>query len=347
MATIVCPTDCACHTGPYAPCSTPGGCGSEGCGRTDVRGGCILCPIYWPDAPPRLPDRPPVCEGDRRRIDRDLADIADLHGRLQNPDPPPVDNRRYTKPDRAGTPHEYRADPLAAVNGAGPIPGRTPQPSVSGSRDRTTPAQLDVVDLTAAARPAAVHIRYGVDRKTNKDWAPLGGDPDQIGHLSAATILDHWVSDWRAAFWPEQHLPVPTVADLVAWLRAGHTPDGPGPRVDTACDQHPAIDEFAADIRRLRNALRAALGETPPRPELVHGVACRSCDTRAVLRLPGDTYEAECGTCGLLYTRAELTDWTGRLGQYERSQRSPEDVRALLRRGPGYTPRREAVTSGP
>lgn len=32
----LCPVDCECHTGPYAACSEPGGCGSAGCGRSVV-----------------------------------------------------------------------------------------------------------------------------------------------------------------------------------------------------------------------------------------------------------------------------------------------------------------------
>lgn len=33
MPVTTCPVDCQCHTGPFAACSVPGGCGSAGCGR--------------------------------------------------------------------------------------------------------------------------------------------------------------------------------------------------------------------------------------------------------------------------------------------------------------------------
>jgi len=36
-ATSDCPVDCLCHTSTFAPCSVPGGCGSEGCGRASSR----------------------------------------------------------------------------------------------------------------------------------------------------------------------------------------------------------------------------------------------------------------------------------------------------------------------
>lgn len=37
ISEITCPVDCQCHTNPYAGCSVPGGCGSEGCGRATRR----------------------------------------------------------------------------------------------------------------------------------------------------------------------------------------------------------------------------------------------------------------------------------------------------------------------
>lgn len=290
---------------------------------------CVTCPIYRPDAVPHQPERPPVCDGDRRRLDRDLADIARLHERLLHPDPLPVDGRWYDTTWTTRDPntkavtrhiHTQRADPLAAIAGAGPIPGRRPHPSVTGSRERSAPTSLDAVDLTSPAR------------QPNPTDAGRAHPDDTVGHLPAATTLDGWVRDWRDTLWPDQHLPAATVGALVGWLRAGSTSDGPGPRLDAACDRHPAIDEMAAEIRALRHALRAALGETQPPPELVHGVACRGCDLRTLVRTPGDLYEAECDTCGLLYTGPELAEWITRLGGYERSIRTPEQVRDLLRR---------------
>lgn len=297
---------------------------------------CILCLIYRPDADPRLPDRPPVCEGDRWRLSRDIDDIGRLHQRLVNPDPVDYDNRRYAAQyelwNASGKTWETRneqrrVDPLGALGGVAAIPSRSSQPNVAGSRERPTPANLDAVDLAAGARPGSIGIR------TRGDWSQRpGGDPDQVGRLSVATILDAWVRDWRDSLWPDQHLPPATVPEMVAWLRVGASDDNPGTRIDDACDRHSAIDEMAAELRDLRGALRGILGETEPQPERIEGVACRGCDLRALIRQPGDLYRAECGSCGLLYTDAEFAEWVERLGGLERATRPPEEIRTLLQR---------------
>lgn len=255
---------------------------------------CTLCAVYRPDAEPRAPYRAPVCEGDRRLLDHHLADIRELYDRLTRPEPPDVDDRSYRLP---GDGDEQAADPLAALGGAGPVPGRSGQPRVSGSRNPAPPVPSDRIDLTLPARPATRRLfARGV----------LGLDGDQVGHLSVATILDTWVRDWRDRRWFDQHLPAATVADLVHWLRT---------RLDDACTSHPAIDEFAAEIRAVRSALRRAVGEADPAPEADRyaRVPCRRCDLRGVLmRRPGDVY-IECGSCGVLMTDGELTDWVERL----------------------------------
>src|SRR5690606_34873509 len=123
-----------------------------------------------------------------------------------------------------------------------PQPSKTGGEKVSGSRTPPVPPDLDVVDLTSPARPGSSAVKW------SGRWAALGGDPDQIGHLPVATVLDFWVRDWIANDWcPGDHLPLPVVATLAGWLET---------RVDTACDYHPSIDEFAADIRRIHTTLR-------------------------------------------------------------------------------------------
>jgi hypothetical protein len=64
-----CPVDCTCHTGPYAACSEPGGCGSAGCGRTD--GECSGCL-------PRLAEEGIVCGWHVDRAARHLDEIVRL-----------------------------------------------------------------------------------------------------------------------------------------------------------------------------------------------------------------------------------------------------------------------------
>jgi hypothetical protein len=287
----------------------------------DQNDGCHLCLTYRPDRKPQQPDRTPVCEGCRFRLDREIADIHTLHDRLVNPDPVEYDTRRYKARDRQGrlTGQLRRADPLAAVGGVAPIPGRTNQPHVAGSRSPAIPINVDQVDLT------------GLARVPNPTAAARKHPADQIGHHSAATLLYEIVRDWRDTLWPDQHLPVPTVPELVGWLRVGGTHDAVGVRVDEACDRHPAITQTAAEIRDLRQALRGQCGETEPRPRRWLGVTCQHCGALSQLvQEAGDEY-AECGACRRLYTEAEMAEWLAESAARERTARTPQQVAELLR----------------
>lgn len=298
--------------------------------------GCVTCPILRREGEPhRVPHRLPVCDGDRWTISRHLADIDRLHRDLLNPEPAEFDNRKYehrwhvTVDDQQHEMREWRrADPLAAVGGVAPIPSRNRQPSVSGSREKPVPVRLDVLDLTGPAR------RFNPTRDAQD--RPHQRPSDAAGHLSVASILDSWVRDWRDTLWPDQHLPAATVADMAGWLRAGADEDNPGVRIDEACDRHPAIDEFAADVKALRGALRSAAGETEPPQEDCDGVECQRCSLRLLKwRTDGiDGVECTNPACLRTFTREEYTTWVRRLGGYERSQRTDEEVVGLLRRGP-------------
>ena len=281
---------------------------------------CTTCVTYRPDSDPRIPDYPPVCDGDRALLDRHLNDIANLVADLSNPEPPIVNERRYERFGVRYLKHGGRervslgeawADPLTAVGGVAPINSRSKAPSVSGSRERPIPIPVATFDLKAGAR---------VPNPTDaaRDWPE-----DQVGNLSAATVLDQWVRDVRDTLFPGQHLPEATVDELVMWLRN---------RVGDICDRHPAVAEFAEEIRALRSALRAAAEETEPAPEPCDGVTCARCKMRALFRRPGDTYRAECSTCGKLYTDGEYTELLAEQAQTERGNRRPEEVSALLRR---------------
>lgn len=114
---------------------------------------------------------------------------------------------------------------------------------VSGSREAPLPLRVDVLDLMLPS-----------------DLDPLVPDvrgtvyiDDQAGRVSVATVLDGWVRDWCEVRESGEGLPVPTVAVLAGWLDV---------RLDWACDDHPAIDEFAKEIRDLLAAMRAAVGES-------------------------------------------------------------------------------------
>lgn len=69
------------------------------------------------------------------------------------------------------------------------------------------------------------------------------------GTQTPLATLDFWAQDW--AGYLEQAVPVVAVTTLSLWLAA---------RLPWACDQHPAIDDFARDIRELAGQLRAFEG---------------------------------------------------------------------------------------
>lgn len=67
--------------------------------------------------------------------------------------------------------------------------------------------------------------------------------------------LDSWVQDWAGI--RAETLPVPVVTTVCLWLST---------RLPWACDSHPAVDEFAVDLRDLSGALRAFTGRDRGEP---------------------------------------------------------------------------------
>jgi hypothetical protein len=234
---------------------------------------------------------PPVCGVCRSRVAGQLRDIPELVDELRGEPLPDVTTvgRRTTE----------RADHLVDVDGAlaavvevrrevlhevvaGAIAGQSNAPRVQGSREAPVPIRVDVVDLLGPADERTVHD-------------PLG---DQVGHLSAATILDGWCRLFAEE--RRESTPTPHVTTQSAWLLD---------RLDELF-KHPAVDEAAKEIGDLWHVLRRAAGLTMPRPELVEGVPCRSieCDLKTLYRVPGSEF-VECSSCGTLVTEGELQEW--------------------------------------
>jgi hypothetical protein len=147
------------------------------------------------------------------------------------------------EPDRAGMPRLLDdIVELYALLPAALMPGSDGGEKVSGSREAPLPLRVDVLDLTMPARTMNLtgHGRHHL--------------VDQVGTIAVASILDTWVRDWAEL--RGDHLPVPTVASLAGWMRE---------RLDWACDEHPAIDDWAAEMRALVGSLRAATGQRTDR----------------------------------------------------------------------------------
>lgn len=162
-------------------------------------------------------------------------------------------------------------------------PGRV---RVTGSHNAPLPLNVDALDLTLPARGGTVHDRYG----------------DQTGHIPAATILDQWVDDWRDQRARGEGRPDPVVWVLADWLLV---------RLDDACADHPAVDEFAADMRRLRRQLLVAAGDGPVRAERLPA-PCLRCDLLTLVRDDGDV---RCRNCGEWLSDERYAEWVGVLAR--------------------------------
>lgn len=257
----------------------------------------------------RDPRTPLLCDVCRSRLRSWLGDIPDLFEELQRRTDElaePIDHRPYVatvvnKVEGSDgkkvkvTSHvltRRAADQVAYLLPAGGSSSPSRTGPVSGSPEPRLPIDLDEVDLTAPARTstsATVPLAYAEQ------------DEDQVGYLSVATTLDSWAADWadlrgerlRTQLHPDQ------VGFLSHWLRL---------RLDDACNEHLAIDEFFEDIRLIHGALSAQLGLFDI-PDYKRGVSCPRCNALALVRENGSDF-IECCTvnCRTLLTPAQYDE---------------------------------------
>ena len=179
---------------------------------------------------------------------------------------------------------------LSAAPGSGKGQAR-----VSGTAERSLGVSIPVLDLIGPANTGTVRDVYG----------------DQTGMVSVASILDGWVSDWIDTRGKRETRPVPTVPRLAEWLAK---------RLDWAVREHPALEDFAADMRRTVAALKAANGDLPQEDEHRDGIECARCDRMALYEV--DDF-IECvegkGGCGKLLTPSEYAQWVELKGFFLRA----------------------------
>jgi hypothetical protein len=253
-----------------------------------------------------------------------------------------------------GRPHY---DPIGAHLTAGPAEESPFDARVSGSRDPATPLDLDLHDLlggvvrdggrdfdvtgdnwvpklataprtlwvdngTKGRRKTTVQDRWpALDRRGRRVMVPAG---DQVGVVPVSQILDQEVRAWRDVGAPGSRFrPAPSVPVMAGWL---------ADRLWWAFERYEPIDTFAEVVRLVRGRLMAALGEFDPPPEPCIGVQCKRCDKRMLFRTQDGSGDVECQNpdCMKVYGQEEYADWARHLGEFERSQRSPEEVRELL-----------------
>lgn len=139
------------------------------------------------------------------------------------------------------------------------------EPTASGELD------LHVLDLTLPGNPVIV-----------------GAVGDQVGNPPIAAKLGEWAQDWsRREIWSVD------VEGIVAFLRRG---------LKWAGREHPAIDEFAKELRGLYASARRALRRD--RSATHYAAPCPSCGQKTLLRYPGADW-IECGPCEWLWSEEE------------------------------------------
>lgn len=252
---------------------------------------CVLCKVYRPHLEGHYPDRAQTCDYGRRRLERDRMDVLSMFHRLSEQETELIG----TRDTEAGTPK----DPISALMPMANTPGRSRKPSVSGSKDRQLPINVQVVDLL---RDASWH-------------APAVGE-DQVGILSVATQLYGWANYWRLSL-EHSVTPLPySTPKLMQWI---------GYRLTKLADEDPEIWRFAEVLIGLKGQLRSALGESTPKPEVMWGVRCRRCDAVSTLVLDPDDPDRyrECSNegCGLLMTEDEYKAWLVEIVEELRRQR--------------------------
>lgn len=153
---------------------------------------------------------------------------------------------------------------------------------VSGTHEAPVPIRVDAVDLTMPARGGTVVDAFH----------------DQIGHLPVAAVLASWAENWREFRGIGEGRALMTVPELCVWLER---------RLEDACDVHPAIGDFADELRGIRSVLYGVLGLNDV-PDYKQGVPCRACDMLTLVRYPGGDF-TECTSCGLLLNADEYHSW--------------------------------------
>ena len=136
---------------------------------------------------------------------------------------------------------------------------------VSGTRAAPLPVRVDVLNLVGPGSPA---VTAEIDPATGRPY------DDQVGELPTLVWLEQWCRDWRDARGQGEQLPEPTITGMTRWLDR---------RLDWAADEHPAVDEFAAELGKALRLLRG-VNRAGDRPESMFIGYC-----------PADATDGPCG----------------------------------------------------
>jgi hypothetical protein len=253
---------------------------------------CIVCPQLR-NGEPRVYDRANVCDGCRSRLRSLLAEVVELYADLSL-EKAIADQARVTGSRSAPIPPA-----IVALDLTLPPPRGTIEDDLVPLYERTAVT----VNVYRPTNPHTVQETFPKDevvltqrqRKRDADgWLAYGPSTDQVGDPSVPAVLDSWARDWQGYQWAI--LPDPSVSALSQWLLD---------RLDWACDSHPAVDDFAAELADCAARLRPR----GPKVELKTGVPCRDCEIVSLFRWPGSDF-VECASCPCLLTPEEYERWT-------------------------------------
>ncbi len=165
---------------------------------------------------------------------------------------------------------------------------KTPQ-VCNGCRERLATDLAALPDAYAAVDAEPVRGTSEIRSRAYESRPPLNITALSLlgpGTHTPLATLDFWVQDW--AGYLEQALPDAYVSTMALWLSA---------RLPWACDSHPAIDDFAADLREITGQLRAF--ESKDRGESVGRCPRQMGGERCNTRLYVDPYvdEIACTRC--------------------------------------------------
>jgi Zn ribbon nucleic-acid-binding protein len=230
---------------------------------------CVLCAHYHPRADPHPVDGPgrQSCEAGRRRLERELFSLKSAFRRLGEEISAEVGAR----------------DAVSRLLPAAPTPSPSTQPSVSGSKERQLPIDVNRVDLLLPATAGQVDDPYH----------------DQAGHYSVATVLNAWVRIWYQRWFTAERYPRTDAISLIDWLL--------GVRLIRILDAEQSIADFAQAVQELRGLLRWALRDSKPKRAQMWGVPCPRCQLTSQLSMdPEDPdHYRECDNCGIMLSSAE------------------------------------------
>lgn len=164
---------------------------------------------------------------------------------------------------------------LHALLGAALGLGQSGGERVSGSREVPVPLRLEPLDLAAPADQA--------DRVLFARGA-LGIDPEQVGSLSVATILQTRCVEMAGLL--EVEAPSPDVPAMVSWLSR---------HLSWAWADYPDVADLAGEVTTLVYSLRTLLNVS--RKPIYLKDPCPACGRKALKRDPGGGEKVECGHC--------------------------------------------------